>query len=108
MCSNVEEFLMDKKKPNLAVALGRSKVMESVQAHSSENADMYNVQPNKQHKIYISPSREGKVTISGAYDPAVRHQLKQIALDNDTTIQQLLCEALNDLFQKYGKPPIAR
>ena len=28
-------------------------------------------------------------------------------LRNDTTVQNLLAEALNDLFAKYGKPEIA-
>jgi len=30
-----------------------------------------------------------------------------LAADRDTTIQDLLAEALNDLFAKYGKPEIA-
>ncbi|MFO5494855.1 MAG: ribbon-helix-helix domain-containing protein [Cuspidothrix sp.] len=34
-------------------------------------------------------------------------QLRQLALDNDTTVQALLEEALNDLFLKHGKSPIA-
>jgi len=33
--------------------------------------------------------------------------LKQLALEEDTTVQDLLAEALNDLFEKYGKEPIA-
>ena len=28
-------------------------------------------------------------------------------VENDTTVQNLLAEALNDLFAKYGKPEIA-
>lgn len=99
---------MDRKKPNLAEALGKNKAAANSEMYDSESLKMNGVRSNKQRKIYVSPSREGKVTISGAYDPAVRHQLKQIALDNETTIQQLLCDALNDLFQKYGKPTIAK
>jgi len=45
--------------------------------------------------------------ISGHFDPAVSRQLKQLALDEETTVQALLAEALNALFEKYGKPPIA-
>ncbi len=53
------------------------------------------------------PSRRGRKAIMGHFDPAVSRQLKQIGLDNDTTMQDLLSEALNDLFAKHGKPPIA-
>jgi hypothetical protein len=34
--------------------------------------------------------------------------LHQIALDRDTTAQALSIEALNDLFRKYGKRPVAK
>lgn len=55
----------------------------------------------------IAPSREGKKAITGFFDPAVSRQLKQIALEEDSNIQALLREALNDLFTKRGKSPIA-
>ena len=34
-------------------------------------------------------------------------QLKQLALDLDKPMHDVLIEAVNDLFSKYGKPPIA-
>ncbi|MHC5748578.1 MAG: ribbon-helix-helix domain-containing protein [Nostoc sp.] len=48
-----------------------------------------------------------KLAITGHFDPAVSKQLKQLALSQDTTVQALLSEALNDLFSKYGQKPIA-
>lgn len=53
------------------------------------------------------PSRLGKKTVAGHFDPAVSRQLRAIALEHDSTVQELLSEALNGLFEKYGKPPIA-
>jgi hypothetical protein len=53
------------------------------------------------------PSRRGKKTIAGFFDPAASRQLRQIALDEDSDIQELLREAINDLFEKRGKPRIA-
>ena len=53
------------------------------------------------------PGRAGTVLVAGHFDPAVRRQLKGIALDQDRTVQDLLAEALNDLFAKYSKPEIA-
>jgi Antitoxin-like ribbon-helix-helix len=53
-------------------------------------------------------ARQGKKVIAGFFDPAVSRQLKEIGLSkNDASIQDLLREALNDLFVKYGKKPIA-
>jgi hypothetical protein len=57
--------------------------------------------------VNMAPSREGKKAITGFFDPAVSRQLKQIALEEDSNIQALLREALNDLFVKRGKSPIA-
>lgn len=55
----------------------------------------------------VPPSRAGKKIVSGHFDPAVTRQLKQLALDQEATVQALLAEALNDLFAKHGKQRIA-
>jgi hypothetical protein len=52
-------------------------------------------------------TREGKKTIAGFFDLEVSKQLKIIGINNGKTVQDLLTEALNDLFTKYGKSPIA-
>jgi hypothetical protein len=56
---------------------------------------------------YVAPAREGKVAIQGYYDPAVRKQLAIMSVMEDRSQQELLAEALNLLFEKYSKPPIA-
>jgi hypothetical protein len=33
--------------------------------------------------------------------------LKLVALDQDKTLQDVMIEAINDVLQKHGKPPIA-
>ncbi len=55
----------------------------------------------------VVPSRAGKKPITGFFDPEVSRQIKKVALDQDKTMQELLQEALNDLFRKYDLPPIA-
>ena len=52
-------------------------------------------------------SRENTKMISGHFDPEVSRQLKMIGVAEDLTVQELLREALNDLFIKRGKAPIA-
>ena len=55
----------------------------------------------------LPPSRKGKKVIAGYFDPAVSKQLRQLALEHDTTVQALLAEALDLLFVERGKMPIA-
>ncbi len=55
----------------------------------------------------LTPGRIGKKTVAAHFDPAVSKQLKQIGLEHDRSTQDLLREAINDLFQKYGKGAIA-
>jgi hypothetical protein len=56
---------------------------------------------------HYRPSRDGTRAITAHADPAVSKQLRQLALDEDTNVQALVHEALNLLFEKYGKPQIA-
>ena len=51
--------------------------------------------------------REGKVSITQWVDPVVRKQIAQIALDEDKDQYELINEALNLLFEKYGRSLIA-
>ena len=52
-------------------------------------------------------SRIGKRNIAAYFDPIVSKQLKKLAVERDTNNQELLREALNDLFEKYGLSRIA-
>ena len=55
-----------------------------------------------------APSRRGKKALIGYFDPSVSLQLKQMALEEDCSVQRLLGEALDLLFQSRGKPTIAQ
>ena len=48
------------------------------------------------------------VTIAGYFSKAVHRQLRTLGVMQDRTVQSLLGEALNELFRKHGKRPIAR
>jgi hypothetical protein len=54
-----------------------------------------------------TPARRGRKVVSGHFDPAVSKQLRLLAVERDTNLQTLLAEAINDLFAKYQKSPIA-
>ncbi|MSP27876.1 MAG: hypothetical protein EXR80_05430 [Methylococcales bacterium] len=53
-----------------------------------------------------SPKR-GKHLISGLYEPAAYRQFGVLAAELGLDKRELLREALNDLFIKHKKPPIA-
>jgi hypothetical protein len=56
---------------------------------------------------HFRPGRAGKTNITGYFPTEVKKQLRILAAERDTTIQDLMAEALNDLFAKHGKPEIA-
>jgi hypothetical protein len=99
------------KKPSLAAAL-----QSYDRAPAAVAAPTKAARPRRQQKEERAgketngsqaPSRLGKKALIGYYDPGVSKQLKQMALDKDRTVQDLLAEALNDFFQKHKKPTIA-
>ena len=99
------------KKPSLAAAL-QTFDRTTPAAATSPRAARPQRQRHKEREEGPStstqaPSRSGKKALIGYFDPSVSKQLKQIALDRDGTVQDLLTEALNDFFQKHKKPTIA-
>ncbi len=57
---------------------------------------------------HARPSRKGVKHVGGYFEPQVSKQLRQIALDEDSSVQDLLAEAIDMLFHSRQKPTIAR
>ena len=57
---------------------------------------------------HARPSRKGVKHVGGYFEPQVSKQLRQIALDEDSSVQNLLAEAIDMLFHSRQKPTIAR
>jgi antitoxin-like ribbon-helix-helix protein len=53
------------------------------------------------------PDREGRKSMPFWTTEAAKKQLRVLAAELDTSQQDLMTEALNMMFQKHGKPPIA-
>jgi hypothetical protein len=62
---------------------------------------------NREPGTFYAATRAGKKKFTIVLDPAAHRQLRQMALDLDRSSESLAVEAINDLFGKYGKPPIA-
>ncbi len=56
---------------------------------------------------FYRPVRDGRRFVGAHFDPEVAKQLRMIAVEDDTTIQALLEEAVDLLFVKKGKSKIA-
>jgi anti-sigma factor RsiW len=53
------------------------------------------------------PSRIGKINVTGYFPPEVKASLRLVQARHGGTLQDILAEALNDLFVKYGVPETA-
>jgi hypothetical protein len=91
------------KKTSLSAALHEASAKKSVTSETPPPA----IPSATTDASALPPSRKGKKVIAGYFDPAVSKQLRQLALEHDTTVQALLAEALNLLFIERGKMPIA-
>jgi hypothetical protein len=58
-------------------------------------------------KAVARPDRAGRAPLPFWATVAAKKQLRILAAEIDKTQQDLMTEALNMLFQKYSKPPIA-
>lgn len=54
-----------------------------------------------------APTRIGQKPITAFFPEEVRVQLKMMAAEQRRSMENMIAEALNDLFAKYGKPEIA-
>jgi hypothetical protein len=96
---------MAKPKPDLR---------QSLKKHDARAPIVEKLAPElRERNQHYRPSREGMENLTGYFPPAVKHQMMELCLQQrkeaarKVTIQDLMAEALNDLFAKYGKPEIA-
>jgi len=85
------------KKPNLAMLLADSAGSTRRKPTPAETGSS---------KTMAAP-RKGVRPITVHFPPLVREQIKILAAERHTTMQNVIAEAYNDLFAKYGKPEIA-
>lgn len=52
-------------------------------------------------------SRSGKIMMNFKVQASIRQKLKEMAIKHNTTSQALILEAINLIFVKHGKEPIA-
>ena len=96
---------MSKKKVNLADVIKDNEAQQQVA--DTVTTTIESVSNDTTYGENVAPSRRGKKNISGYFSPEVHRQLRVIAAEEDKNLQQILGDALNELFERRGKPPIA-
>ena len=98
---------MTSKKKSLTAALSDA---PAIAIPNSGDADESQLAPRA---VEPRPDRAGKTNITGYFDKPVKWELQELATERSralarkVTAQELLTEALNDLFKKYRRPEIA-
>lgn len=60
----------------------------------------------QQSNFSAAPGLEQRGDITVRLPRTVRQSLRQLALDRDTTVQQLMVEAINTILVQHGRTPI--
>jgi hypothetical protein len=90
------------KKPSLAAA------MDALDTRSAKPTAAISIaEPPIPMPRVVQPGRVGKKQVLGWFSAECKKQLKLMGADQGKTEQELLAEALNNLFSKYGKPTLA-
>ena len=92
---------MSSKRTNMLAALEQQAKGPTPDSTKAEK-------PTYTTSTYKQPSRAGKVNVTGYFAPSVKSSFRMIQTTHpEKTIQDLLTEALNDLFAKYNVPQTA-
>lgn len=101
---------MSRKRPSLfsgATATPRTSTTAPAAMVEAAPTGKGEAPATKVESIRRPPSRQGKRVVSVYVEPEAAKQLGILAIREDTTIQALMVEALNDFFAKRGVNRIA-
>ena len=90
------------KRPNLAAVAAAA---GSTRRRDPEPAPAPSLP--KVRELVAPKTRVGTKQIAAHFPEDVAWQLRALAVERKTTVQNLMAEALNDLFAKHGKPEVA-
>jgi len=91
------------KRPNLAAVAAAAGSTRRLDAGAGS------VPAGREAREQATPpkTRVGTKQIAAHFPEDVAWQLRGLAVERKTTVQNLMAEALNDLFAKHGKPEVA-
>ena len=95
------------KRPSLAEKMREVATPDAPPSDEPEAAASRESQAPEKRSGFYAATRAGKKKVTASLNPAAHKQLRQLGLDRDMTTEALLIEAINDLFKKHSKRPIA-
>jgi hypothetical protein len=98
------------KRPSLAETMQKLARPEAPRARPAGDEAAPAQQPDndrERSRGFYAATRAGKKKITAAVAPDVHLRFRQLGLEVGKGNESLLIEAINDLFIKHGKPPIA-
>jgi hypothetical protein len=109
MTVNALQAVLDKasKGPPRAEVPARPRAKAERPASAEKRVAAPEPVAEKSARKFHRPSRDNRRFVGGHFDPAVGKQLRMIAVEDETTVQALLEEALDLLFVKKGRQKIA-
>ena len=95
------------KRPNLAdIAAAAGSIRRQSQPASPPLVPIVHERDGRDALSPKAKARLGMKQVAGHFPEEVAWQLRELAVEQRVTVQELLGEALNDLFQKHGKPEL--
>ena len=90
------------KRTNLAAALHDAGASAATKAKAQEQPAQPAIAPSPR-----PPSRKGQRAVTTYTNPEAHKQLRLLSIETGDSLQELMTEALNELFRKHGKSLIA-
>jgi hypothetical protein len=97
---------MSSKRPSLAEMMKNVARPDAATTRPAEPSSSVANSAERPSGFYAA-TRAGKKKLTTTLDPAAHIQFRQLALELGKNGETLLVEAINDLFRKYGKAPVA-
>lgn len=94
-----------KSRPSLFGAVGKAAPAERLEPAPSRDDTPQARKPRAATRG--RQDRQDKRQIAGFFSAECAKQLRMLAAEEDTTVQDLIKEGLNLMFAAHGKPPIA-
>ena len=102
------DIVNTKTKPDIAAELLRAaRPVPATPAAEALRARTPATQPEDAGRGYTAPSRANKCALTIYLEPGARRELKRLAIDSGRSMNDLGLEALNLLFQQYGRSTLA-
>jgi hypothetical protein len=93
------------KAPSLASINLKDRLASAAGPQPARSAPAPVQKPDSEPSPTTSKARRGKTMIAGYFTPEFARAVRMLAVEQDTSVQALIGEALDDLLRRHGKHP---